>query len=333
MYTVMSDEQQKRGKNIVKKKIIPVIIVLILIITAATQIHIADITSLIVRTAGNVDLRARGIDLEYSYVARGLRSKPFILPFSHSIRKFSRNRINIEVINSYTVGSFDKDDHAELSGISNFYDPTSKFKDTWFGVFIVMDDARGRGKAFILKDPLGDPADIANINPESLIALPRLDQSVVVHTTHQREQGYQFYMFLKDFPFTQAPGSVPVVQTIEDSRQRNWLKVTSSFNTVSGLTDIEKTDMNFTSSIRAFVGLPDEKVYEQVGPWHPITLKGSLLARYFKCKKQNFWAVVYYNGVSFTTKQGKTIDTWANTDIQKEFEKMFNHLNIGCFNE
>lgn len=316
-----------------KKKIIPVIIVLILIIIAATQIHVADITSLIVRTTGNVDLRARGIELEYGYVATGLRARPYILPFSHSIRKFSKGRINIEVINCYTVGGFEKDDNASMSGVSNFYDPTSKFKDTWFGVFIVMDDASGRGKAFMLKEPWKDPAETANINPESLIALPRIDQAVVVHTTHQKEKGYQFSRFLKDFPFEQTPGSEPVIQTFEDNKMRTWLKVTSSFNTVSGLTDIKKTDMSLTSSIRAFVGLPDERVYEQVDPWHPVTLKGSLLARYFHCAKQGFWAVVYFNGSSFATKQGKTIDTWEGTDIQKEFEKMFNHLKIGCSDE
>lgn len=316
-----------------KKKIIIVIILFLLTIIAVTQIHFADITSFIVRTAANVDLRAQGIELEYNYVARGLRNKPFILPFSHSIRKFSRGRINIEVINSYTVGSFDKDDNAALPGISNFYDPASKFKDTWFGVFIVMDDAGSRGKRFMMKNPDGDPADPDNINPDSLMALPRIDQSVVVHTTHQKEEGYQFYRFLKDFPFTQTPGSKLVMQTIEDIKQHTWLKITSSFDTVSGLTDTAKTDMSLTTSIRSFVGLPDDRVYEQVDPWHAITLKGSLLARYFQCHKQSFWAVVYYNGTSFTTKQGKRIDTWEGTDIQKEFEKMFNHLKIGCSDE
>jgi hypothetical protein len=51
----------------------------------AGMLRPADITSFIVRTAAGLDLSDRGILLNYSYIAPGLRQKPFVLPFSRSL--------------------------------------------------------------------------------------------------------------------------------------------------------------------------------------------------------------------------------------------------------
>ena len=307
-----------------------IVLVPALIIAVLTQVHLADITSLIVRAAGSYNLSDRGIRLQYDYISPGLRSEPFIFPFDHSIRKFSRGRIALDVVNTYTVGSYRKDRGARIASVSNFYDPTSRFKDSWFGVFIIFDDPPGRAKNYMLKDPAGDPAAIENLNPEALIELPRLDQMVVVHTTHQKQKGYRFNRFLRDFPFRQHGDNGPAVSTTRDAMDRTWLTINSAYETVSGLTDVSQTDMNLLTSIRAFVGLPSDRVYEHIDPWHAILIKGTMHARYFPCEHESFWAVVYYNGTAFTTKQGLHIDTWENSDIKQEFKKMFLNLEIGC---
>ena len=87
-------------------RLIPVIPVAIAIPLFAL-IHLADVTSLVVRTVAGAELK--GITLEYGYIAQGLRQSPFILPFSHSISKFSRGALDLDVINTYTVGSYEKD--------------------------------------------------------------------------------------------------------------------------------------------------------------------------------------------------------------------------------
>ncbi len=311
------------------RKLLVLIPCLLAVAAAALFIRLSDVTSLIVRAAAGVDLAEKGIALEYQYIAPGLRQKPYILPFSHSIKKFSRDAVNIDVINTYTVGGYDKDPGSRMRGVSNFLDPTSKFKDSWFGVYLVMDDTRGRARRFMLNDPELPPDDIYNLNTESLLELTRLDQAVVVHTSHQGQDGYDFDSFMDSFPFKKIEESEHH-EAAFDRVGGTWLKITASFTTVSAVTDISRTKMNYLSSIRAFVGLPSREVYSLVDPWHRTVLTGSTLARYFSCPQGGFWAVVYYNGTAFRDKNGRQIDTWNNTDIRNEFEKMFMRLEIGC---
>lgn len=99
---------------------------------------------------------------------------------------------------------------------------------------------------------------------------------------------------------------------------------------MAALTDAGITNMGLFTSIRSYVGLPDDDVYRMVDPWHPIDINGSIFARYFQCENVNFWAVVYYNGSTFTTKMGKLINTWKDTELRRIFGKMFDTLEIGC---
>ncbi|MCP4135137.1 MAG: hypothetical protein GY754_29475 [bacterium] len=307
---------------------------LLLIAVSAAVIFIAfevpELTSFVVRTVGNKDLAEKGIKLEYTYIAEGMYQQPIIHPFTRSIAKYSKKTISIKAINSYTVGNFDKDSGSKISSASNFLDPTSKFKDSWFGVFIIIDDPALKGRYYMLNDPNGSPGDIENFKIRALLKLPELDQMLIVNTTHQGQKNYPFSRLLKDFFFSPKEGSEVIGEIISDKKKNPWLKITSEFNTISALTDTSVSDMTHFGSIRSFVGLPNKEVYEYVDPWHPVTVKGSVLTRYFPCGKTKFWAVVYYNGSSFFNKKGGDIDTWENSDIQDLFHKMFMNLEIDC---
>ena len=311
-----------------KKKVI-LLVPAMAVAVAATLVRLPDVTSFMVRCFAGINLADDGIKLEYRYIVPGMRQSPFILPFTRSIKKFSFDRIDIDVINTYTVGSFNKDEGSSLSSVSNFLDPTSRFKDSWFGVYIIKDDDQGRARRFMLNDPYGDVDDLYNLNSSSLLELVRIDQMVVVNTTHQKEEGYDFHHFARTFPFKKIEAS-EYHEVVFDREKNPWLKITASFITVSGLTDTKKTSMNLLGSIRAFVGLPDCDVYKLVDPWHRVVLRGVSLARYVPCPGAGFWAVVYYNGSSFDTKDGTHVDTWESSDIRKEFDKMFYDLGIGC---
>jgi len=313
------------------KKVLYIMIVLIGI-AAGTRFlfHLTDVASLLIRSFANYDLRKKGILLEYGYVAPGLHKRPFILPFTGSLQRFSLDTIDLDVINTYTVGNYDKDPQSRLSSVSNFLDPTSKFKDSWFGVYIIIDDPLGRGKRFILNNPVGSPGDLSNLKQKSLLKLPRIDQMIVVHSTHQNQKGLDFIKYIADFPFKKIENPKERVEIIKDKSGSMWLELTSRYSTVSALTDTSKADMHELYSIKAYVGLPNKEVYELTDPWHKIIIKGSLLARYFPCGARGFWAVVYFNGSSFIDKKGVPHDPWETSDIKSQFEKMFQSLRIGC---
>jgi len=284
----------------------------------------------LIRMVQNVDLAERGIDLHFGYVPPGLYSAPFVIDFSRYLYRLSGGRIDIAIINAYTVGNFEKDSIRSIESVSNMLDPTSKYKDTWFGVFIIEDDSGFRGRRFLLKDAFSGPDDPENLNVDSLIRLPELDQKLIVFNTHQNQRGYTIRDFEDDFFFEPVAGSGIKREIIIDRAGRRWLKVSSSFRTVAALTDIRITDMRLFSSIRSYIGLPTDEVYRHVEPWHPIVIKGSVLARYFECQAKGFWAVVYYNGSAFQNREGEQVDNWVHTDLKTELEKMFQSLEIGC---
>jgi hypothetical protein len=313
------------------KKVLYIMIAFMAIAVGARILfHRTDVASFLIRSFANYDLGKKGILLEYGYVAPGLHKSPFILPFTGSLQRFSLGRIDLDVINSFTVGNYEKDPRSRLRSVSNFLDPTSKFKDSWFGVYIILDDPLGRGKRFILNDPAGPPGDLSNLKRQSLLELPRIDQMIVVHSTHQNQKVFDSIKFLAEFPFKKIENPRERVEIIKDKNGSTWLEITSQYSTVSALTDTFKTDMHELYSIKAYVGLPDKEVYDLADPWHKIIIKGSLLARYFPCAARGFWAVVYFNGSSFTDKKGMPHDPWEKSDIKIEFEKMFQSLRIGC---
>jgi hypothetical protein len=159
-----------------------------------------------------------------------------------------------------------------------------------------------------------------------------LDQKIISWSSHQNQAGYGWENFLADFHFTPRAGTHLAVETITDRQGRAWRRLTGQFDTTSALTDTKLTDMQLFSSIRNYTGLPTKEVYEQVDPWHPIVITGSIAAHYFACAPTPFWAVAYYNGSAFTTKQGKKVDTWEQTDLRKVMETMFERLDVGCAN-
>ncbi len=279
----------------------------------------------------NVDLEEHGITLQFNNIPQGMWKKPIIRRFSRMLRVISDNTINIYAINAYTVGSFKKDKNRKyISGVSNFIDPYSRFKDTWFGVYLILDDTRGLGRRFMLKNSSGVPSDLDNLRVDSLLQLPAMDQKLIFWSSHSGQKGYTLKHLGQDFYFTKRKGSTVIRTLFTDPEEREWLNIYGEFDTISALTDISRTDMGLLNSIRAYTGLPNEEVYRHVPPWHPVTIKGIVRARYFPCANTGFWAVVYYNGCTFTMKNGRTIDTWANTDLQDVLEEIFGNMRITC---
>ncbi|OHD67454.1 MAG: hypothetical protein A2W19_03235 [Spirochaetes bacterium RBG_16_49_21] len=295
-------------------------------LAASVSCSVADVS----RLFRNVDLKKKGIRIKLSWVPRGLYESPFVIPFDKMLNSASNGAVRVRAFNVYTVGNHDKISPGSIPSVANFLDPKSKFKDAWFGVYIILDDDRKRGRRFILKNPNARPDDPANLNDRSLLLLPKLDQKSIVWSTHQNQHIYTRKDFAKEFYFDLKKDAGLRKETIIDNKGRSWYKITGEFNTIAALTDVSKTDMRLFSSIRNYVGLPDHRVYEIVDPWHPVVIKGSVLARYFFCRRVAFWAVAYYNGSAFTTKKGERIDNWEQTDLRTVMEKMFKNLDLDC---
>lgn len=284
----------------------------------------------VVRFIKNINIEKEGIRLSYGYVTSGMYQKPIIIRFNDMLKETSRGRVDVDAVNSFTVGGYTKIPGTSIPGVTNFLDPTSLYKDSWFGVYFIFDDNDGKGKRFILKNPSGKPDDSANFNDESLLLLPHLDQKIIVFSSHEGQDQYTLDTLDREFYFKKRPGTPMVSENIVDDRGRSWYKITGEFDSIAALTDRSLTSMGLISSIRAYTGQPNEQVYAMLKPWHPIVLKGSIYARYFPCAQKKFWAVVYYNASAFTTKQGHQVDNWANAELQREFNAMFKGLIVDC---
>ncbi len=311
------------------------------------------------RIVRNTNLRKRGVRLKYGYVPRGMYSKPFIEDFSEKLLSMTKGEaegfIEIDAVNSFTVGNFEKDEGAVLSDTANMLDPTSKFKDSWFGVYLVFDDECGRGRRFFLKEPKEDPTDPDNFNTRSMVRIPEVDQKLIVWTTEQGRRCYGWREYIREFHFlpTSERTACPVIDLrgqgrwtpridrktnkqhalFKDHQGRKWKKVEGDYATLAACTDTTQTDMELLGSIRAFVGLPEPALYEYVKPWHEITIQGIVLARHFGPREGGFWAIVYFNGTKFertnpATGEKETVSTWKSTDLQQVFDKMFRNLEI-----
>ncbi len=284
----------------------------------------------VVRLFRNVNLEKKGIHLRLTEIPRGLYEKPFKIKFDNLLHTISNGSVTVNAFNVYTVGNYDKVPPLDKASVTNFLDPLSPFKDAWFGVYIILDDELSAGRRFILKNPHGSPGDPANLNDDSLLLLPALDQKIIVWSTKETQGGYSWEQFNKEFYFTVRKGTRVAAENISDRHGRSWRKLTGSFDTIAALTDIATTRMGRFSSIRAYVGLPDQSVYAVVPPWHPVIIRGSIAARYFPCTETPFWAVVYYNGSAFTTNDGMKVDNWESGELRRHFEKMFDGLEIEC---
>ncbi|HYO65042.1 MAG TPA: hypothetical protein VEU33_03080 [Archangium sp.] len=282
------------------------------------------------RWTQNVDLKKeRGIHLEYRYVPRGLYSKVFRIPFSDYLKEMSNGQLQLDAINTYTVGSYKQSPTCKHKlEYSNFIDPECRFVNAWFGVYLIFDDTDGRGRGFMLKDAKADPTNPDNFRPESIRQVPELDQKLIVYSTHEGQRNYGWEDFEKDFRFVEV--SAPQLEQVTDAQGRIWLKQTGAYETIAALTDTKKTKMELFSSIRVYTGLPTEEVYRQVDPWYPMVIKGSVLARYFDCPRSRFWALAYYNGSAFTRKDGTQVDTYADPGLVAEYERAFQQIELEC---
>lgn len=278
----------------------------------------------------NVNLEKQGINLKLVNVPKGLYQTPFIIQFDKMLSDISDGEVQIKAYNVFTVGNYDKISPQSIKDVTNFLDPTCKFKDTWFGVYIVMDDSGELGRNFILKDPSGKPDDLNNLKDRSLLMLPELDQKIILWSSHQHQSNYSWEQFKKEFHFPIRKGTALKTEIVTDKQGRSWYKITGEFDTNSALTDTALSDMSLFTSIRSYIGLPNAAVYARVPPWHDLIIKGSIMTRYFKCNDIAFWAVVYYNGGAYYDKTGRFVDNWKTTDLRMVLDKMFQDLQLDC---
>ncbi|MGM0444463.1 MAG: hypothetical protein ACQEQV_09770 [Fibrobacterota bacterium] len=273
--------------------------------------------------AGNVDLHSSGISIDYPPMPKDLYQHPFCINFSDLLQQFGG--VEAQVFNTYVTGKYQRRDG---HWFSPFYDPSSLYKDSWFGVYFVMDDSLGQGRSFMLKESGGDPADLNNIDADSLSLLTETDQRCIFFSSHQ---GMKYTMddLKKDFciekilPFPEYEAT--------DSHSRTWKTVDVNYHTKSALTDTAQIQMTLTDSIRSYCGLPAASLYDVVSPWHPFRMPGRVHGRYFQApdeKGHSFWAVVYYCGSVFTTRNGTEVNTWDTGSLQMLYEKAFKECRI-----
>ncbi len=276
----------------------------------------------------NVDLGAYGIELEYGWVPPGLHPEPIIIDFGDMLTEMTQGALQLTAVNSYTVGNFEKYLPDYLPDVSNMLDPHSKFKDTWFGVYFLFDDAEGNGRDFILLDPAGDPADLANIAPDTAKRVPELDQKLISWNSHADQEDYSLEQFEAEFTFEVVEQTDPRVVT--DMHGREWLEMYAEAATTAALTDVALADMPLLGSFRSLVGLPNDAVYALVDPWHAFHIKGKVAVSYYTCGETSFWAIAYYNGSVFDRKDGVHRDTWTDTDLPLILQKMFDNVHLVC---
>jgi len=274
------------------------------------------------RTVKNKSPERLGVRLCYPDMPWGMQQKPIVNDFHDMLYKMSDGKVDVEAYNTFVMGAF-----IEGNRYSNLLNPRSKFKDTWFGVYLVFDDTAGKGRRFMLVDPEGDASALDNIRDSAMISVPALDQKLIVYSSHQNQPGYTFDTFQDEFFF--EPITVET-KHVSDGQGRTWKRLDGSSRTIAALTDTDSTDMKLFSSIRVYAGLPTDSLYSIVEPWHTITIHGSVLARYFRCARTAFWALVYYNGTEFSTRQGVTRNTWNDTDLRHILDQAFRELDIGC---
>jgi len=89
----------------------------------------------LVRLVQNIDPRDRGVNLALKGIPGGMYDWPFVIDFSELLRDMSNGAVDVDAINAYTVGDFDRVEGLKRScRYSNFLDPRCRFKDAWFGV-------------------------------------------------------------------------------------------------------------------------------------------------------------------------------------------------------
>lgn len=284
----------------------------------------------------NYDLKEKkGILLEYSYVTPGMYKKPFIIEFGKYIQTISNGKVDLESVNSYTVGNYDsvkaKAKIGDCKGgqkYSNFLDPDCKLVNSWYGVYFIFDDPQGKAKNFMLSDPSANPGDLNNLKEDSIKMIPELDQKLITWSTHEKQEKYYWEDFDKDFYFKQL-GEIKKSE-VKDKKDRKWLKMTGNFETISAFTDVKQTKMSSFNSIKAMVGVPTTELYDKVVPWYAFQIVGTTYTRYVNCGTNSFWAIVYYNGSELQSNNGLKVNYSNTTDIENEFKKMFDSMKLEC---
>ena len=220
-----------------------------------------------------------GIHLTYNNIPRDLQTKIWVTEgFEKALAIVTLNKISLsKVVNTYTVGNFEKTSDKGLKNINNFYDPFSRFKDTWFDVCLIYDDKKSR--KFMLKNPKGDPGALDNLKTDTPIQITSSDQTLIYVTTIQ---GLWFKNWLSQLCKIHFFESGKFTKDIvKDDSGLEWLQISRFFDTHAALTDISKTKMKEKDSIRLLVGLPTEEIYDYIDAWHPVTFKGVGCVRYF----------------------------------------------------
>ncbi len=283
----------------------------------------ARITPHLVYAGECIDPTEKNVSIDYRYVDPTFYQTPFIIDFSELLRTFTYGSVDVEAINSYTVGQYLKKDGRWFS---HFYEPSSAIKEGWFGAYIIFDDAKRKGREYMLHNPLGKVDDLDNINHLSMAQLVEVDQRCVFFSSHDGDTSYSMENLKEEFFFTSCSDSI--LGKEKNRLGEEWKTLSGDYETLSMLTDQNKTSMGLLSSVRSYCGLPSQDIYATLDPWHPTIIEGKAYARYFKSDKKSFWAVVYCCGTKFLGRDG-TLYQASKTTSQKEiYQKMFDSLVI-----
>ncbi|NUM41825.1 MAG: hypothetical protein HUU45_09375, partial [Leptospiraceae bacterium] len=83
-------------------------ILLVFFSAILTQVGCTLVMPRLMRVEKNIDLKEeRGTILEYKNIPKGMYAKPFIIPFHDYLMEMSDGKIDIDAVNTYTVGNYE----------------------------------------------------------------------------------------------------------------------------------------------------------------------------------------------------------------------------------
>ncbi len=267
-------------------------------------------TDLWTRIAFSYPPERLGVDVSLGYSAPGLYDELLSIKFNRPFKGVTDGQLPLEVVNMYTTAV--KEDG---KGYSGFYDPQSRYKDSWFTVMIIQDDPISR--SWLLEDP----HDLQSIRVEGKAAMVMADQAIIYSLSRrgvEEEPRWTFYDRLSS-----VHGITDLGEIVHPDGTK-WKGIEAVLRTRSALTDPELSRMSRWLSLRFYTGEPDEDILAQVSPWHPVELPGRMYARH---DEAGVFILVFFNGSRFHTRDGDYVDTWTE-DLIEDYERMFRELQI-----
>ncbi len=262
-----------------------------------------------------------GFAITYGYIPPEFTQKIFKMDnFERILRLRFVAGIRLgSAINTYTVGT--------RRGATNyFFDPASTYKDAWIDVCIVYDDSEGVSRTFMLRDPSGDPSDLANIRIDSVISIGAADQRLV-YLSAARGARLKYPSLAWRFHFDKAGATTSDIRPKWGDDGADWLVIDAYADSHSLLPDLDIVSKE-KNPILALVGVPGPSVYEALWPWHAVHFSALGGVRYIDIDGATpAWAVFYANAAQFWTKDAEQLtDNWPAA--RPEYERVLRAISF-----